>query len=179
VSPQGDEVTEQAAPPTEAGTSLVEYAYGVALVANPKTAARVRADVLNLVIAAEGQAEARSLVPAQKPDVKRLVDAVTDSRHWDRLPKPIRDAAQPFLPTWNDVRGILSDRAASPAPSASGDLRAALDQAEPGRWMLDGTPCWCFSIEPPHVGWVHAPMCQTKLREWLGAAIARTEPPGE
>jgi hypothetical protein len=40
--------------------------------------------------------------------VAALVSACTDPRYWDRLPKPIRDAVQPFLPNADDVRGILA-----------------------------------------------------------------------
>ena len=45
-------------------------------------------------------------------DAKQLVAAVADSRYWDRLPYAVRHAATAFIPTADDVRGILADHEA-------------------------------------------------------------------
>lgn len=45
----------------------------------------------------------------------------------------------------------------TPAPGIAGGTDSRPPRV---RSMLDGSPCWCVSDEPPHDGWIHSPVCE-------------------
>lgn len=41
------------------------------------------------------------------------------------------------------------------------------------RRMPDGRPCWCWSKDEPHEGWIHSPNCDETLATWVTDVAGR------
>lgn len=83
--------------------------------------------------------------------------------------------------TWDEYASawLETPRGREALQRMAGPLRARWltePDADPFRWMPDGTPCWCISAEEPHVGWVHAPACEATLRERIALLLRQEEP---
>ena len=60
---------------------------------------------------------------------------------------------------------VAQNARAVAAEAENARLREALEDTALRR-QLDGSPCWCWSHEAPHEGWVHSPHCE-RMRDAL------------